>query len=60
VQIIIPYVLSRPPHPQWKNKFVRTFIWAAHAQEIGLWCTGVGERHLALLAEISRRWFRRG
>jgi hemerythrin-like domain-containing protein len=38
--ITMPYIIKNLPHPQWRVRFVRTFIWAKpdRAQEIGLIC----------------------
>jgi len=36
--VVIPYVLTRLPHPVWKVRYLRSFIWAMpdRAQQIGL------------------------
>ena len=38
--ITMPFVIQNLPHPMWKVRFIRTFIWGKpdRAQEIGLLC----------------------
>jgi hypothetical protein len=36
--ISMPFIIRSLPHPMWKVRFVKTFVWAmpSRAQEIGL------------------------
>ena len=38
--VTVPYMIQNLPHPMWRVRFLRTFIWGKpdRAQEIGLMC----------------------